>query len=83
MKAKSTDCSKTTTKQNQNHNNLVVTAFGKRTIVNQNFSKLISLPKTALENLGKDIKQVNVELVQENNSKYIRLVPITGGGETK
>ncbi len=83
MKEKQTDCSKTTTKQNQNHNDIVVTAFGKRAIVNQNFSKLIALPKTALENLGKDIKQVSVELVQENSSKYIRLVPITGGGETK
>jgi hypothetical protein len=83
MEANQTDCSKTTTKQNQNHDDLVVTTFGKRAIVNQNFSKLISLPKTALENLGKDIKQVSVELVQEKESKYIRLVPIlTSGGET-
>lgn len=72
------------TKNNPNDNSKsVIVDFGTRAIVNQNFSKLIALPKTALENLGKDIKQVRVQLVQENGSEYIRLVPITGGGETK
>lgn len=84
MKSKQTVCGKTTNKQNQKHNDTAVTAFGKRAIVNQNFSKLIALPKIALENLGKNITEVNVELVQENGSKYIKLVPIqTSGGETK
>lgn len=60
----------------------MVTDFGTRTIVNQNFSKLVALPKTALANCG-EFTQVKVQLVQENSTKYIKLVPITRGGETK
>jgi hypothetical protein len=74
---------KSTKKQTKVNTKPMVIDCGVRKIVGQNFSKLVSLPKTALENLGKDIKQVNVELVQENNSKYIKLVPITGERETK
>lgn len=59
-----------------------VTDFGKRAIVNQNFSKLVALPKTALINCG-EFTEVRVQLVQEEDSKYIKLVPIQArGGET-
>lgn len=66
----------------QKGNKPMVTDFGTRTIVNQNFSKLVALPKTALVNCG-EFTEVRVQLVQENGSKYIKLVPIlTSGGET-
>ncbi|MGQ0772370.1 MAG: hypothetical protein ACT4NT_06340 [Nitrososphaerota archaeon] len=47
--------------------------FGIRAIVDQNLSKVASLPKIALQNCGK-FMQVRVQLVQENGSKYIKLV---------
>lgn len=50
--------------------------FGTRAIVNQNFSKLIALPKTALTNLGENITKVNVTLVQENEHRYIKISSI-------
>lgn len=63
----------------QNGNKPMVTDFGTRTIHNQNFSKMVALPKTALENLGENISEVDVSLVQENGIKYIRLTPNFGG----
>lgn len=62
----------------QNGNKPMVTDFGTRTIHNQNFSKMVALPKTALENLGENITEVDVSLVQENGIKYIKLVPVKG-----
>lgn len=62
----------------QNGNKPMVTDFGTRTIHNQNFSKMVALPKTALENLGNNITEVDVSLVQENGTKYIKLVPTKG-----
>jgi len=64
----------------QNGNKPMVTDFGRRAIHNQNFSKMVALPKTALENLGDNITEVDVSLVQENGTKYIKLVPV--GGKT-
>jgi hypothetical protein len=66
-------------KQNKNQfvGNTVIN-FGTRAIYKANFSRAISLPKTALANLGIDTGLVNVDLVQENNSKYLRLVPVGG-----
>jgi hypothetical protein len=63
----------------QNDNKPMVTEFGTRTVHNQNFSKMVALPKTALENLGENISEVDVSLVQENGIKYIRLTPNLGG----
>ena len=58
----------------------MVTDFGDRKIVGQNFSKLVSLPKTALKNLGTKATSLKVELVQEKNGeKYIKLSPARGG----
>jgi hypothetical protein len=53
----------------------IETDFGNRKISDQNFSKIIALPKTALMNCGNPVK-VNVKLVQEADSKYIKLIPI-------
>ena len=60
----------------------VVIDFGIRTISNQNFSKMVALPKSALANLGNDVQRVNVELVQEKDEKFIKLTPADqNGGE--
>ena len=53
-----------------------VTDYGPRAIVDQNFSKTVALPKGALANCGKNVKKVNVELVQDGSEKYLRLKPI-------
>ncbi len=54
---------------------LVETDFGTRTISDQNFSKIVALPKTALMNCGNPVK-VNVKLVQVAGARYIKLTPI-------
>jgi hypothetical protein len=62
----------------------VVMDFGTRKISNQNFSKMIALPKTALANCGKDSARVHVQLVQDSKEKYIKLTPVSekeNGGE--
>jgi hypothetical protein len=54
-----------------------VTDFGTRKISNQNKSKILAIPKTALENCGcKNPKSANVQLVQEGDEKYIKLTPL-------
>lgn len=57
----------------------MTTDFGTRKIVGQNFSKMISLPKTALKNLGTKATNLNIELVQENGEKFLKLSPAKGG----
>lgn len=52
----------------------MTTDFGERKIVGQNFSKMVSIPKTALANLGRS-SSMNVELVQENGEKFLKLSP--------
>ena len=55
----------------------MVTDFGNRTISSQNFSKIVTLPKTALTNCGvEETTKVNVKLVQQNGEKFIKLTPI-------
>ena len=59
--------------------NEVAIDFGERKINSQNFSKTVVLPKTALTgcgcNLDEDLK-VNVQLVQSNGEKFIKLIPV-------
>lgn len=63
--------------QKANHDSPVVMDFGTRKISNQNFSKMIALPKTALANCSQnEIAHVNVKLVQDKGEKYIKLSPI-------
>lgn len=71
---------KITRKTQQNRNQEpVITDFGTRKVSQQNFSKIVALPKMALENCG--IKsQVNVKLVQYNGEKLIQLTPIKEKG---
>ncbi len=55
----------------------LVMDFGTRAISNQNASRIICLPKTALANIAsKEIKKVNVKLIQSNGIKVIQLSPI-------
>ena len=58
-------------------NSPMVTDFGNRAISSQNFSKIVTLPKTALTNCGAgETARVNVKLVQDNGERYIKLTPI-------
>ena len=53
--------------------------FGERKINSQNFSKTVVLPKTALTGCGCDLDEdlkVNVQLVQNNGEKFIKLIPV-------
>ncbi|MCA9827123.1 MAG: hypothetical protein KC444_01845 [Nitrosopumilus sp.] len=52
----------------------MTTDFGERKVTGQNFSKVVSLPKTALANLGRS-STMKVELVQENGEKFLKLSP--------
>lgn len=59
--------------------NQLVTDFGERSVHDQNFSKVVALPKVALANCG-NVSRVNVKLVQENGVKYLKLTPVRKGG---
>ena len=51
------------------------TDFGNRRISNQNFSKIITLPKTALTDCGNP-RKMNVKLAVINGKKCIMLTPV-------
>ena len=60
----------------------IETDFGERTISQQNFSRIIAIPRQALANCGIDQKsKVNVTLVQSKNKRFIKISPIGGGGK--
>ena len=61
----------------------ITIGFGTRAVSDQNFSKIIALPKQALTNLGNNIRRVNVELVQEKETKFIRLTPAATSENTE
>jgi len=56
--------------------NELITDFGIRKINKQNFSKTVVLPKTALKNCSVTAEEVNIQLVQNNKEKYLKLTPI-------
>ena len=58
----------------------VITDFGDRKVSQQNFSKIVALPKTALTNSGIE-SHVNVKLVQTGTEKFLKLSPSTKGNE--
>ena len=58
-------------------NKELITDFGNRKINNQNFSKTVVLPKTALDNCSTTANEVNIQLVQSPKEKYLKLTPIT------
>ena len=57
----------------------VAVSFGTRKIAKNNFSNTVTLPGTALENLGTRSKNLKIELVQEKGERYIKLSPVKGG----
>ncbi len=57
----------------------VITKFGQRTVSDQNFSKIVALPKQALYNCGENVRRVRVELVQTKTEKFLKLTPIVEG----
>lgn len=61
-----------------NSNEAATIDFGTRVICDQNFSKMVALPKVALQNMGK-VSQVNVTLVQQGGEKFLKLTPVKGG----
>lgn len=64
-------------KSKQDNDGVMVTDFGTRKILSQNFSRLVAIPKIALSNCGlREAFLVNVKLVQENDTKYIKITPI-------
>ncbi len=66
-----------------NNNAETITDFGDRQLNIQNFSRTVVLPKTALKNCGCDLNdkniKVNVSLVQNNDERFIKVVPICIG----
>jgi len=64
---------KTRGKTVQNHVP-VETDFGIRQVSHQNFSRIVALPKLALQNCGID-SQVSVKLIQQNGEKFLKLSP--------
>jgi len=57
----------------------MVTDFGTRQISQQNFSRIVALPKLALQNCGID-SQVSVKLIQQNGEKFLKLSPTKNKG---
>ncbi len=71
---------KTKARTRQNHVP-VETDFGVRQVSHQNFSRIVALPKLALQNCGID-SQVSVKLIQQNGEKFLKLSPTENkGGE--
>lgn len=58
----------------------VIMDFGNRKVSQQNFSKIVALPKMALTNCGIE-SQVNVKLVQTGKERFIKLSPSPIGDE--
>lgn len=58
-----------------------ITDFGTRKVSRQNFSRIVALPKLALQDCGQEITQVNVKLVEFDGKKFIQLTPIRSKGE--
>ena len=68
----------------KNNSEQAVIDFGIRKISNQNFSKMIAIPKDALRNCGDGkVMAVNVKLVQQNGERFIKLIPICEAKEKK
>ena len=68
---------KNTSQKKSSNSEQAVIDFGTRKISNQNFSKMIAIPKDALRNCGDGkAMAVKVKLVQQNGERFIKLVPI-------
>lgn len=70
---------KAVSKKKANGAEPIVVGFGTRAISDQNFSKIVALPKVALENFDAKAKYVSVYLVQTDSEKFLKLVPTADG----
>jgi len=51
--------------------------FGSRVVSNRCSSKIIAIPKTALENLSQDrFKKLQIKLICENGRSFLELTPV-------
>jgi len=57
-----------------------ITDYGLRQVSHQNFSRIVALPKLALQNCGID-SQVSVKLIQQNGEKFLKLSPAKSKGD--
>ena len=74
---------KTSQRKDSNSEQAVID-FGIRKISNQNFSKMIAIPKDALRNCGDGkATAVKVKLVQQNGERFIKLIPICEAKEKR
>ena len=72
---------KHTQKNADSNSEPMITDFGTRKVSRQNFSRIVALPKLALQYRGHEIRHVNVKLVEFNDEKFIKLTPIKLGDE--
>ena len=57
--------------------NSIEIEYGTRTISDRNSSKIIAIPKTALQNLSNaKFRKLSIKLVFENGEKFIKLIPV-------
>jgi len=70
------------TKQKQRPEEPIETDFGQRQVSHQNFSRIVALPKIALQNCG-ITSQVSVTLVQQNGEKFLKISPAKTRGDKK
>jgi len=70
------------TKPKTRPNEPIETDFGQRQVSHQNYSRIVALPKLALQNCGID-SQVTVTLVQQNGEKFLKLSPTENKGGEK
>jgi len=51
--------------------------FGERVISDRGTSKIIAIPKTALDNLSKNrFKKLQIKLICENGRNFLELTPV-------
>ena len=75
---------KNTSQKKSSNSEQAVIDFGTRKISNQNFSKMVAIPKDALRNCGDGkAMAVKVKLVQQNGERFIKLVPICEAKEKR
>lgn len=57
--------------------NSIEIEYGTRIISDRNSSKIIAIPKTALQNLSNGkFRKLSIKLVFENGEKFIKLIPV-------
>jgi len=72
---------KFTNKKQTSNSEPMVIDFGTRKISRQNYSRMVALPKMALQDRGQEITLVNVKLVEFDGEKFIKLTPRKTIGE--